>query len=227
MGDNKDSTGLIILGIVLGAILALALLGRRTQTLQPVQSIQPQPVQWQPIDIPRVEDIKPMQPPIQIIQTDPQLIQMASQLGKATSQLEQVTSKLQETKHMQPPVIQTDPQLIQMASQLGKATSQLEQATSKLQETIMKFQHNSMNNTPQQPLKIEIQQPIQPQPQPYVIVQPQPVQSQENLQLQHTQQNNLQDSNTIYKNNEKWEINRGADGRIKSLNIIRDVKKNN
>lgn len=40
--------------------------------------------------------------------------------------------------------------------------------------------------------------------------------------------NNLDNNldNTIYKNDEKWEIVRDNDGSIKSLNVIRDVKVN-
>lgn len=197
MGDNKDSTGLIILGIVLGAILAFALLGRRTQALQPTQSMQQQPIQWQPTDIPRVEDIKHIQPPVQ--------------------------------------TIQPDPQLVQMTSQLGKATSQLEQAASKLQDTISRIQQNTyLQSQPSQPQYIVLQ--TQTIPQTPVTVQPiQPTQTSQALeQHQQTQQpqsqieqDNLQQiPNTIYKNDEKWEIKRGPDGRIKSLNIIRDVKKN-
>ncbi len=188
MGDNKDSTGLIILGIVLGAILAFVLLDRRTQTLQQTQSIQSQPVQWQPIDIPRVEDIKPI------------------------------------------PQTQTDSQLIQMSSQLEKATSQLEQATSKLQETVSRLQ----NRQETQPQPQVIVQPVPMYQSPLPIYQPyqtpvivQPLQEQNIQNNQNSQQYNQQQiSDTLYKNNEKWEIIRGSDGRIKSLNIIRDVKKN-
>jgi hypothetical protein len=189
MGDNKDSTGLIILGIVLGAILAFALLSRRTQTLQPVQSIQQIQPQWQPMDIPRVDDIK-TQSPIQI------------------------------PTHTDSMPTQT---VTQMASQLEKATYQLENATSKLQETVSKLQHNNVS------------QPSQP---PYIILQPQTISQPPQVTVQPLtqdyqppQQDNLQQvsniiPNTIYKNDEKWEIKRGPDGRIKSLNIIRDVKKN-
>lgn len=34
------------------------------------------------------------------------------------------------------------------------------------------------------------------------------------------------DTEKTYKNNEKWQIERGPDGRIKSLNVIRDAKVN-
>ncbi len=34
------------------------------------------------------------------------------------------------------------------------------------------------------------------------------------------------DIEKTYKNNEKWQIERGPDGRIKSLNVIRDAKVN-
>lgn len=33
-------------------------------------------------------------------------------------------------------------------------------------------------------------------------------------------------STTTYKNNEKWEVERGDDGFIKSLNVVRDAKVN-
>lgn len=194
MRDNKDSTGLILLGILIG-IIAFALLSRRTQTLSSQPTIQQPTIQhldWQPMDIPRVEDIK--------LQTIPQPVK----------------------------TINTDPQLVQMASQLEKTASQLEQATSKLQDTISRLQQNNISQPQSQPQQVIIQpipmyQPPIYQP-PQVTVQP--------LQ-EHTQQNSQQLSgpselsNTVYKNNEKWEIVRGSDGRIKSLNIIRDVKKNN
>ncbi len=35
-----------------------------------------------------------------------------------------------------------------------------------------------------------------------------------------------QQANTLYKNNESWEIIRGKDGFISKLNVIRDVKTN-
>lgn len=188
MGDNKDSTGLILLGILIG-VIAFALLSRKTQTMS-AQPTNQQPtnqyVDWQPMDIPRVDDIK--------------------------LQIEQHTLPRQEALQTIIPHTTIDPSLVQMTSHLQKTASQLEQATSKLQDTISRLQQN--NNIPQQP--IIIQQPIQPQ-QPQIIVQPQPTQSQESLQ---------QVSNTVYKNNEKWSITRGQDGRIKSLEIIRDVKKN-
>lgn len=67
MGEEKDSSGLII-GIIIGAIIALVLFGRNTQTVsaQPVQHIQQQTqhiqqqtleYNWQPMDIPRVDDV--------------------------------------------------------------------------------------------------------------------------------------------------------------------------
>lgn len=193
MGDNKDSTGLILLGIIIG-VIAFALLSRRTQILSSQSTIQQptnqqyQHLDWRPMDIPRVDDIKP--------------------------QIQQQTLPHQEAFQTITHHTTIDPSLVQMTSHLQKTACQLEQATSKLQDTISRLQQN--NNIPQQPLKIEIQQPVQPQ-QPQIIVQPQPTQSQESLQ---------QASNTVYKNNEKWSITRGQDGRIKSLEIIRDVKKN-
>lgn len=87
MDDNKDSI-LILLGLTFGAILTFILLGK-PQTPQTVSTQQ----NWQPIDIPRVDDIRQVsQPPV-----DLQFVQMTYQLGKATSQLEQVAYKLQET----------------------------------------------------------------------------------------------------------------------------------
>lgn len=192
MGDNKDSTGLILLGILIG-VIAFALLSRRTQTLSSQSTIQQstdqqhQHLDWRPMDIPRVDDIKP--------------------------QVQQQTLPRQETLQTMAPHTTIDTSLVQMTSHLQKTASQLEQATSKLQDTISRLQQN---NNIQQQQHIITQQPIQPQ-QPQITAQPQPTQSQENLQ---------QVSNTVYKNNEKWSITRGQDGRIKSLEIIRDVKKN-
>jgi HAMP domain-containing protein len=184
MGDNKDSTGLIILGIVLGAILAFALLNRRTQTLQPIQPVQQiQPVQpiqsqqWQPMDIPKVDDIKPQYPITQQKQTD----SIPNHIPNQT--------------------------VDHMASQLEKATSQLENATSKLQETVSKLQQNNVT----QPPYIVLQPQTISQP-PHVTVQPlqQDQFYQPNYQS-HIEQDNLQQDqfhqpNTIYKNDEKWVI---------------------
>lgn len=167
MGDGKDSSGLI-LGLVIGAFIALVLFGKKAEVLPtpPIQSIQPiQHIQsdvqqpnsqynWQPMDIPKVDDVKPS-----VVQQDPKLAQMESQLQKATSQLEQATSKLQD-----------------------------------LQDTVSKLQQNNVYTVPQ----TVVQQPIISQP----------------AQEQR-----------IYKNSEKWKIMRGKDGRIKSLDIARDVKK--
>ena len=41
------------------------------------------------------------------------------------------------------------------------------------------------------------------------------------------QQNQKSQQNTLYKNNESWEIKRGTDGFISNLNVLRDVKTNN
>lgn len=201
MGDNKDSTGLVLLGILVG-VIALTLLSRRTQTLssQHIQQPANQHLDWQPIDIPRVDDIKPVQVKIQ----SEQLIQVH-------------------------PL--TDSPFIQMVTQLQKTTSQLEQVTSKLQDTMSRLQQSrqsQQNRPPSQPQPIIIQpahiyQQNQHQP---THIDTQPIQ--EYLQQAQQQQDNSQQiSNTVYKNNEQWEIKRGVDGRIKSLNIIRDVKKNN
>lgn len=196
MGDEKDSSGLII-GIIIGAFIALVLLSRKTQTMsaQPVQPIQQQTQQynWQPMDIPRVDDIKPqiVQPSVIQVQQDPQLIKALSELQKTSSQLEQTASKLQE-----------------------------------LQETVSKLKQDSMS----QPQQIIIQQPAIQQPvyqPPHVIVQQQPDrQSPQIVQpIQTPQTVQPIQEQQIYKNSEKWQIVRGKDGRIKSLDIVRDVKK--
>jgi hypothetical protein len=215
--EDKDNSGLII-GLIIGTIITLALLSRNTQILpmQPVQQTQQQPQQqtlynWQPMDIPRVDDIKP-QP-----QHQPQIIQ--------------------------PPVIQVqqDPKLTEMVSQLQKTNSQLEQATSKLeelQETVSKLRQDRQDSTYQVPHVI-----VQPEHQPQIIIQqlpePQPQHQPESQPIitvpQQTIQSTIQHIDQpipisqpveqIYKNSEKWKIVRGQNGRIKSLDIIRDVKK--
>ena len=60
-----------------------------------------------------------------------------------------------------------------------------------------------------------------------------PVQPQIQYLQVPTQQNNQQQpiintpiENTLYKNNESWEIFRGKDGFISKLNVLRDVKTN-
>lgn len=196
MGDEKDSSGLII-GIIIGAFIALVLLSRKTQTVsaQSVQPIQQQAQQynWQPMDIPRVDDIKHhiVQPPVIQVQQDPQLIKALSELQKTNSQLEQTASKLQE-----------------------------------LQETVSKLKQDSMS----QPQQIIIQQPAIQQPvyqPPHVIVQQQPDRQPPHIvqPIQTPQTAQPIQEQQIYKNSEKWQIVRGKDGRIKSLDIVRDVKK--
>ena len=189
MGDN-DNSGLIW-GIIIGAIIAFALLSRNNintiSTSNPAQqSQQPQQPIWKPTDIPRVDDIKPQtisQPIIQV-QQDPQLIKALTELQKTNSQLEQTTSKLME-----------------------------------LQETVSKLRDN-------QPQQIIIQQPAIQQPiyqPPQVTVSQQPEIVQPSTQPPQTAQ--PMQEQQIYKNSEKWQIIRGKDGRIKSLEIARDVKK--
>lgn len=50
---------------------------------------------------------------------------------------------------------------------------------------------------------------------------PQPISQQSIIQQP------VQTNNTLYKNNESWEIIRGKDGFISKLNVLRDVKLNN
>lgn len=227
MDDNKYSVG-PLLGLTLGAILVFILLTKKPHSIsaqplqQPIQPIQPYDLQYSwPMDIPRVDDIK----------------YSGQQINK-----ELLADDIYTYKNLlQSPVqiIQIDPQLTQMLSQLGNAISQLEQAVSKLQNTISLVQQNTYQQSPQSQHTVLQQQTI---PQTPVIVQSiQPVnisEQHQHIQDIHTKRNkeqqlkttvegnNMFSSNTIYKNDEKWEIKRGQDGRIKSLNIIRDVKKN-
>lgn len=140
------------------------------------------------------------------IQQQKILQQQEQILQQQTQQQVQLTNwqpmDIPKVDNIKPSIIQQDPKLVQIESQSQRTTSQLDQITSKIQElqnTISKLQQN---NTAQQP---------------QVLTQPQIVWPQQDMQ-QHV-------SNTIYKNNEKWEVKRGLDGRISSLNIIRDVKK--
>lgn len=191
MGDN-DNSGLIW-GLIIGAIIAFALLSRNNintiSTSNPVQQSQePQQPIWKPMDIPRVDDIKPQtvsQPIIQV-QQDPQLIKALTELQKTNSQLEQTTSKLME----------------------------LQEAVSKLRD-----------NQPQQIIiqQPATQQPIYQPPQQITVQQQQPEIVQQPIQPPQTAQ--PMQEQQIYKNSEKWQIIRGKDGRIKSLEIARDVKK--
>jgi hypothetical protein len=188
MGDN-DNSGLVI-GIIIGTFIALVLFSRNTQTIytqttheqhNQQSSQQPQEYNWQPIDIPRVDDIKPQQI-IQPLQQDPDL-QMTP------SQLELVTSKLKE----------------------------LQDSISKLKQDTMYQPHIFVQPEPQP--QIIIQQIPQPQePQPQITVQPIVTQP-----IQPTQP--ITPVEQIYKNSEKWKIVRSQNGRIKSLDIVRDVKK--
>ena len=207
MEESKDSPGLIF-GIIIGVIIALALLSRRTETLsiQPPQQQVQEPI-WQPMDIPRVDDIPQVvqSPPYQ---QSPQLIQL-----------------------------QQDPKLIEMVSQLQKTSSQLEYAATKLNEleetvsTLKREKENISQLSPPYVIVEQIPQPIsQPQPepksQPVITIQPiQPIQSVQSQQPIYQPQQPAQSVEQIYKNSEQWKIVRGQNGRIKSLDIVRDVKK--
>lgn len=107
MKDN-DNSGLIW-GLIIGAIIAIAILSRNNQNvLSPSVHIQQrQQLIWKPIDIPRVDDVMPQTTQQQIdqssliqIQQDPQLIKALSELQKTSFQLEQATSKLQELQEI-------------------------------------------------------------------------------------------------------------------------------
>lgn len=264
MGDN-DNSGLI-LGLIIGALIAIALFSRNAQTINSTQTQQyqqskqyqqPQDPIWKPMDIPRVDDIKPVQQqPIVQMQQDPRLTQIMSELEKTNSQLEQTTSKLQElqnttsklqelensvsklqTQNVQSvsqhqAVIQpeTISQLEQTTSRLLETVSKLEQnnrahlqTTSKLQETVSKLEHENSNLmktvATTEPRIIHVSQIPQ-------ISQPsQPTQLSQ--QSQQTQQHQPIQTQQIYKNSEKWLIKRGPNGRLKSLEIARDVEKKN
>jgi len=221
--DDSNKTIGILLGILVGAFFTYIILKRdQTQTLsleqmqqqkmsrQQEQILQQQYQQcqlnnWQPMDIPKVDDIKPS-----IIQQDSKLVQIESQLQRATSQLDGATSQLDGTTSQ---LDRATSQLDGATSQLDRATSQLDGATSKIQDlqnTVSKLQ--DLQNTVS---KLQQNNTVKKS---QVLVQPQITQPQQDMQ-QHV-------SNTIYRNNEKWEIKRGLNGRISSLNIIRDVKKN-
>ena len=219
MGEEKDSSGLIW-GIIIGAIIALALLSRNNQQIlsqsannhqqQPQKSEQSQQPVWKPMDIPRVDDIKPqtVQPHIIQVQQDPKIIEMVSQLQKTSSQLEQTTSKLQE---LQESVLKLQQNNIYQQPQTTiqpETIYQLEQTTSKLQETVSKLEKDQQTN------QISINSNIQ--------TDQIPINVQQIEQIQRTEQ-----TQQIYKNSEKWAIKRGSNGRIKSLEIARDVEKKN
>lgn len=110
--DSNKTIG-ILLGILVGAFFAYIIL-KRDQTptlsleqmqqqkiLQQQEQILQQQIQqqaqltnWQPMDIPKVDNVKPS-----IIQQDPKLVQIESQSQRATSQLDQITSKIQELQN--------------------------------------------------------------------------------------------------------------------------------
>jgi len=223
MGDSKSPIGLVLLGLAFGAILTFILL-RKPQTVSAQPPIQQshniQPIQqydlqynWQPIDIPRVDDIKQVEQryiqPIQQynLQYQPIDIPRVDDVKQVEQQLDNdrlpgtvLNKDLDQADHQKSSqsltqIIQIDPQLIQATSQLKNNMSKLEHAVYKLQDTISTIRQNTyeQKQDTEQQLKTSHQQPLH---------------------------------NTIYKNDEKWEIKRGPDGRIKSLNIIRDVKKN-
>lgn len=203
MGNGRDSSGLI-LGLIIGTLIALVILSRNSQQTRtsPVQytssqrldnQYDSQQFKWQPMDIPRVDDIKPqiIQPPVIQAQQDPKLIEMVSQLQKTSSQLEQTTSKLQELQET-------------MSKLKQDSVSQLPQVIVQQQSDHQSIQTNTQMQKPEAVQSSQMVQPIQP-----------------SQMTQHMQ------DQQIYKNSEKWQIIRGKDGRIKSLDIVRDVKKSN
>ena len=214
MEDSKSSSGLL-LGLIIGAFITLMLFGRKSQPTGIVQHTSQrldnqydnQEFRWQPMDIPRVDDIKLqiVQPPIIRVQQDPKLIEMVSQLQKTSSQLEQTTSKLQE---------------------LQEIVSRLKQDSISQPQQII-IQQPAIQQPVYQPLHVIVQQQPDGQPpqtntqiqKPEIVQSPQPVQPIQPLQM--TQPMHQQ----IYKNSEKWQIIRGKDGRIKFLDIVRNVKK--
>lgn len=202
--ENKAG---IILGLIIGTIVAIAILNRNMthtlrETIPITQSIQKSELNWSPIDIPRVDDLLLK---LQTQTYDSRLNQIESQLEKTTLHLEEATSKLldlnnaiykiQTTEirqpliqqpHIQPVFIQQPPNVI-----------------------VHPIENKSENNS----IQTQQIQPVQP-----ILKTNKDVNIDNKINLNHSQ-------DTIYKNNEKWDIKRGPDGRIKSLNIIRDVKK--
>ena len=237
MRDNNDSG--LIWGLIIGAIIALALLSRNNQqtlspsanvqqSQQPQQSQQSQQLTWKPMDIPRVDDIKThivqpsvIQPPVISVQQDPKLIEMVSQLQKTSSQLEQTTSRLQE---LQDTVLKLQQNNQQPHTTIQPDTiSQLEQTTSKLQETVSKLEQNSNIHSQTTSKLQETVSKLEKDNDMYIQTIQKPMSlSIEQIPAQPIEQIPVQQ---IYKNSEKWAIKRGSNGRIKSLEIARDVEK--
>lgn len=59
---------------------------------------------------------------------------------------------------------------------------------------------------------------------PMPVQQPTSMQQSSNLSI--NEMSNNENADVLYKNDEKWEIERADDGSIKSINVKRDVKAN-
>ncbi len=220
MGKEKDSSGLIF-GIIIGAIIALILFRRDDQQILSQHALvrqekQSQQLTWKPIDIPRVDDIKPqtIQQPIIQIQQDSQLIKTLSELQKTNSRLEQTTSKLQELQETVSKLKDSQPQQIIIQQPMIQPSIQPAIQPINIQEPINIQKPTDIQKSINIQKPTDIQEPINIQ---------KPTDIQEPINIQEP----LKQEQQIYKNSEKWQIIRGKDGRIKSLDIVRDVKKSN
>ncbi len=121
--------------------------------------------------------------------------------------------KNNQSQYQQQPMLQqTDSSLQQVTAQLQKISSQIE-LVSQLQQVMNQSQKIS-SQIEQTTFKLqELQETVSRL-------------RQEDIPHNSAQSQPIQPEQQIYKNNEKWKIARGSDGRIKSLEIIRDVKKN-
>jgi signal transduction histidine kinase len=238
--DKSMSNFGVLLGVAFGALIAYIIL-KKNQT--PVQTI---PFQI----IPETSDTIHNQLSTQDIQyiydqqSDiyNQIRLLNDLLNRQDESLQQYNQAiLQQYQNIPYTISYTiNTELQQIAIYLQNMSSQLEQTNLQLQQILK--QQQTMTQQSKQPSQ-QPQEPQQPQQQHQdsllryvkqqlldnskVLSQDRPQQEyQQPKQLQtdsekQSQKDNLQSSDTAYKNNEKWAIKRGSDGKIKSLEIIR------
>jgi hypothetical protein len=243
--DKSASNFGILLGIAFGALIAYIIL-KKNQAPVPVQAI---PFQTIPETIHNQLGTQNIQY-IYDQQNDiyNQIRLLNELLNRQDESLQQYNQTiLQQYQNIPYTISYTiNPELQQIALYLQNMSYQLEQTNVQLQQILKQQQHMAVQQPSQQSLDKpqQLQQSYQDgllqyvkkqlldnskvlsqdKPQQEYQQSPQrPIQLQtaSQKQPQQSQHDDLQTSDTTYKNNEKWAIKRGSDGRIKSLEIIR------
>lgn len=143
---------------------------------------------------------------------NPELQQIALYLENMNSQLEQTSSRLQEILKQQ--YQQTNIQQLSRDVQQPSQTTQPHK-----QGSLLEYIHQRLQVDNSQQQSLTRKQTQQSQDDIYTQQQTQ-TQQKDNLQASDTSHKN---SDMAYKNKEQWAIKRGSDGRIRSLEIIRNA----